>query len=69
MKREILLDNCPEWLREMMLFALHTGLRQEELLSLEWSRVNLLLKTILLTDTKNGNPITLPLNKIALGVS
>jgi integrase len=67
-EERVLLDNSPEWLREMILFALNTGIRQEELLSLEWARVNLLLKTILLTDTKNGNPITLPLNKIALGV-
>ena len=67
-EERVLLDNCPEWLREIMLFALHTGLRQEELLSLKWSRVNEILKTILITDTKNGNPITLPLNKIALGV-
>ncbi|MBT7349645.1 site-specific integrase [candidate division WWE3 bacterium] len=67
-EERMLLDNCPEWLREIMLFALHTGLRQEELLSLKWPRVNEILKTILITDTKNGNPITLPLNKIALGV-
>ncbi|MDP6991878.1 MAG: site-specific integrase [Candidatus Marinimicrobia bacterium] len=67
-EERLLLDNCPEWLREIMLFALHTGLRQEELLSLKWSRVNEVTKTILITDTKNGNPVTLPLNKIALGV-
>ncbi len=67
-EERLLLDNCPEWLKEIMLFALHTGLRQEELLSLEWSRVNILRKTILITDTKNGNPVTLPLNNVALGV-
>ncbi len=36
-----LLENSPEWLREIISFALNTGLRQGELLSLEWSRVNL----------------------------
>ena len=38
------------------------------MLSLEWSRVNLFRRTILIKDTKNGNPKTLPLNKIALDV-
>jgi integrase len=47
---------------------LNTGLRQEELLSLEWNRVNLFRKTILIQETKNGKPKTLPLNKVALDV-
>jgi integrase len=64
----ILLDNCPEWLRDILVFDLNTGLRQDELLSLEWSRVNLLRKTILITKTKNDKPKTVPLNKIALDV-
>lgn len=63
-----ILGNSPEWIREIILFALNTGLRQEELLSLEWSRVNILRKTILIKETKNGKPKTLPLNKIALDV-
>ena len=48
--------------------ALNTGLRQGELLSLEWNRVNLFRKTILIQKTKNGKPKTLPLNKVALDV-
>ena len=64
----ILLDNCPEWLRDILVFDLNTGLRQDELLSLEWSRVNLLRKTILITKTKNDKPKTVPLNRIALDV-
>jgi site-specific recombinase XerD len=63
-----ILDNSPEWLRDIIIFALNTGLRLQELLSLEWSRVNLLRRTILVQETKNGNPKTLPLNKIALDV-
>ena len=38
------------------------------MLSLEWNRVNLFLKTILIQKTKNGKHKTLPLNKVALGV-
>ncbi len=64
----ILLDNCPEWLRDILVFDLNTGLRQQELLSLEWNRVNLFRKTILIQNTKNGKPKTLPLNKFALDV-
>jgi site-specific recombinase XerD len=63
-----LLGNCSEWLREIIVFALNTGLRQDELLSLEWSRVNLLRKTIIIQKTKNNRPNTLPLNSIALNV-
>ncbi len=63
-----LLDNSPEWLKDLIVLALHTGLRQDELLSLEWSRVDLFRKTILITDTKNRKPKMLPINKIALNV-
>ena len=63
-----ILDNSPDWLREIVTFGLHTGLRLQEILSLEWSRVNLFRRTILIKETKNGNPKTLPLNKIALDV-
>lgn len=63
-----LLESCPEWLSEIVIFALNTGLRKDELLSLEWSRVNLLHKTILIQKTKNGKPKTVPLNKTALSV-
>ncbi len=63
-----LLDNSPEWLRDLIVMSLNTGLRQEELLSLEWPRVNLLRKTILIAKTKNDKPKTLPLNKFALDV-
>jgi integrase len=63
-----LLENSSEWLREILVFALNTGLRQGELLSLEWNRVNLFRKTILIQKTKNGKPKTVPLNQIAMDV-
>jgi len=63
---ERILDNCPERLSEIVIFALNTGLRQDELLSLEWSRVNLSDKTILIQKTKSGKPRTIPLNQITL---
>lgn len=63
-----LLENSPDWLRDIILFNLHTGLRQDELLSLTWDRVNMFRKTILIKETKNGKPKTIPLNKTALGI-
>ena len=63
-----LLENSPEWLREIIIFVLNTGLRQGELLSLEWNRVNLFRKTVLIQKTKNGKPKTVPLNRKAMDV-
>jgi len=63
-----LISNCPEWLSDIIVFALHTGLRQDELLSLEWNRVNLQQKTILIQKTKNGKPKAIPLNQNAFDV-
>jgi len=63
-----LLENSSEWLRDIVVFALNTGLRQGELLSLEWNRVNLFRRTILINKTKNGKPKTVPLNRNAMDV-
>ncbi|MDP6923558.1 MAG: tyrosine-type recombinase/integrase [Candidatus Scalindua sp.] len=63
-----LIENSPEWLSEIIVFSLNTGLRQGELISLEWSRVNVFRKTILITEAKNGEQRTVPLNKNALDV-
>ena len=67
-EEEIFLQYCPEWLREIVVFALNTGLRQDELLSLQWSRVSFVRKTVLIQKTKNGMPRTIPLNEISLNV-
>ena len=63
-----LLENSPQWLRDIIVFALHTGLRQDELLSLQWSRVNLFSKTIIIQETKNGKPRTIPLLEIPCNI-
>jgi len=67
-EEESLLGNSPEWLGEIILFNLHTGLRQDELLSLTWDRVDTIRKTILIADTKSGKPRTIPLNRAALDI-
>jgi len=65
---QMLLENSPQWLKEIIVFALHTGLRQDELLSLQWSRVDLFRKIIIIQESKNGKPRTIPLNRIALDI-
>ena len=65
---QMLLENSLQWLREIIVFALHTGLRQDELLSLQWSRVDLFRKIIIIQESKDGKPRTIPLNRIALDI-
>jgi integrase len=57
-----LLGECPSWLRPIVLCAVHTGMRKEELLSLTWEQINPRERTIHLTRTKNGRTRTLPMN-------
>jgi integrase len=63
-----LLAVAPRWLREIILFAIHTGLRQSEILNLRWPRVDLFRRTITLLEQKNGCKDTLPVNANALAV-
>ena len=67
-EEKTLLDGCPQWLREIVLFDLYTGLRQDELLSLQWSKVNLFNKTVVIQESKNGKPRTIPLTQIAVDI-
>ena len=60
-----LIENCPEHFRPIVMFALHTGCRKEEILSLKWSQVNLEQKMISLTDTKNHERREVPINETA----
>ena len=53
---------------EIDIIALNTGMRQDELLSLRWDKVNIFLRTAIIHESKNGNPRTLPLNKAGLEI-
>jgi len=65
-----LLDELKEHQREMVLFSLATGLRQSNVLRLEWGQVNLELRHAWVkgTQSKNRRPISVPLNDVALSV-
>jgi len=53
------------WLQEIVLFVLQTGLRVNEILSLEWPYVDLFKKTVTIMNSKNGEKRTIPLNQTA----
>ncbi len=58
-----LLGVCPGWLRELVKFALNTGMRLGEILSLEWKGVDLFRKTVTIFKSKNKEPRTIPINE------
>ena len=63
-----LLAASPQWLQEIILFAVNTGLRQSEILDLQWSHVDLFRRTLYISEQKNKEKDTLPLNERALDV-
>ncbi|MDH3973497.1 MAG: tyrosine-type recombinase/integrase [Deltaproteobacteria bacterium] len=67
-EEELLLEVSADWLKEIIIFAINTGLRMSEILNLEWKRVNLFRKTISIYEQKNRGRDTLPLNARTLEV-
>lgn len=61
-----LLHAAGPWLRELMMFALHTGMRQGEILDLTWAGVDLFRRTVTVFKSKNGERRTIPLNQTVL---
>ena len=67
---ETLVSELPAHQRDVVVFALATGLRQSNVLGLEWSHVNLAAghAWVGASQSKNGKPIAVPLNATALDV-
>ena len=65
-----LLSELPEHQREMALFALATGLRQSNVMRLEWGQVDIARRHAWVNaqNSKNRHPISVPLNDTAIGV-
>lgn len=65
-----LMDRLPVHQREVVLFALSTGLRQGNILNLTWLQVDMTRRvaTVDHGDTKNGDALGIPLNEVAMGV-
>ncbi len=60
-----LYDVAPEHLKPLLLIAVHTGMRQGEMLTLTWPQVDLENGFVSLADTKNATPRKVPLNQTA----
>jgi integrase len=56
------------WLPAVIQLAVETGMRRSELLAMRWDDVDLQARTVLLRNTKNGLPRTVPLSPRALNV-
>ena len=67
-EEEGLFNACPEWLRKIVVFALNTGMRQGEILDLQWPNVDLFRKTVAIMKSKNGEKRTIPINQKVLEV-
>lgn len=62
-EEERLLKASPAWLKEIVVFAIHTGLRLTELLDLKWHQIDLTRGTLTIYEQKNKGVDTLPLSE------
>jgi integrase len=59
----LVLDNCEDFLKPIVTFAVHTGMRQGEILGLKWEKVNLEQGIITILDTKNSERKDIPMDE------
>jgi len=55
---------CPDYLKPIVITALNTGMRREEILSLKWKELNFRQRIIYVLDSKNGEAREVPMNNI-----
>lgn len=60
-ERRLLAASAP-WLQEVIVFAIHTGMRCGEILNLTWAGVDLNRRTVTVFKSKNGERRTIPLS-------
>lgn len=67
---KLLLGELPEHWRPIIMFALATGLRKDNVVRLEWSQVDLARRRLLVgsEEFKNGEDFGIPLNDTAAGI-
>jgi integrase len=63
-----LLEASPKWLQDIIVFAIHTGMRQSEILDLKWSQVDMERRTVTISEQKNRCVDTLPLNETSMNI-
>ncbi len=52
----------PDYSRDVLLIALFTGMRRNEIISLRWEHVDIEERALHMPKTKNGDPLDLPLS-------
>lgn len=67
-EEERLLKSAAPWSQELVVFALHTGMRLGEILGLTWQGVDLFRRTVTVFRSKNGERRTIPVNHTVLGL-
>ncbi len=67
-EEDALVSKCADRIKGIVIFALNTGMRQDEILSLKWQDVDMVRKTLIVVKSKNGEQRTLPLNKAAMNI-
>ena len=61
-----LMKALPDWLRPIAVLAAHTGMRRGNICGLTRDQVNFKKRQIRLSETKNGDPLTVPLNQTVI---
>jgi integrase len=67
-EEQLLLEASPPYLREMILFAIHTGLRCGDIFDLRWEEVDLEQRRISIIMGKTRRRLDVPLNDTALDI-
>jgi integrase len=64
LKEEYSLISCasPEWLKNVILFALHTGMRRSEILNIMWKDVDFNRRLLRVEKTKNNEKRSIPMS-------
>lgn len=65
---DALLAACCAHLRPVVITALHTGMRLNEILTLKWQQVDLRQRVITILNPKNGKARKVPLNAVMLSL-
>ena len=63
-EEEKLLSCCDDWFKDVVIFALNTGLREGEITDLSWKNgIDLFRRTITVLKSKNDEKRTIPMNQ------
>jgi len=67
-RRLLACSDRPVWLKPVVIFALHTGMRRGEILSLKWTDVDFTRKLVRVLKSKNGEKRSVPMSNTVYGL-